>query len=95
MFPKKLGRMIEKRSNVVIHASTTASRYYHINGVIVRLSDHIGKFTGYDLAVYYYNRHYTVLGKSGRRYIEKSFTTAQDVLEFINKFNEFKTLFLG
>lgn len=95
MFPKKLGRLIEKHSSVIIHAQTTVSRYYHINNVIVRLSDHVGKISGYDLAVYYCNRHYIVIGKCGKRYIEKTFTTANDVIIYIKKFNEFKTLFLG
>lgn len=95
MFPKKLGRLIEKHSSVVMHAQTTVSRYYHMNNVIVRLSDHVGKISGYDLAVYYCNRHYIVIGKCGKRYIEKTFTTANDVITYIKKFNEFKTLFLG
>lgn len=95
MYPKKLGRLIEKHSNVVIQARNTISRYYHVSNVIIRLSDHVGKISGYDLAIYYHNRHYTVIGKCSKRYTEQTFTNAKDVMTYIKKYVEFKTLFLG
>lgn len=95
MFPKKLSGVLSKRAVLIQKARSTRSVYYQVNGVVVRLSDHTAKHLGYDLAIYYINRHYSVIGQCAKRGITREFKTKEEVLNFIDTFVSFKHLFIG
>lgn len=95
MFPKKLSGVLSRSAVTVNKSRSSRSVYYQVNGVTVRLSDHSSKRPGYDLAIYYVNRHYIIVARHGNSFQSLTLQTKEQVLQYIDVFASFKQLFVG
>jgi hypothetical protein len=80
---KRLENTLKKLSNKI--ATSYTSTYYTIDNIIVRVSDHYGTTSDFDLTIYYENGIYVCI--PGKVLYRKIFivTNIKSVLEIIDK----------
>ena len=97
MFPVKLSRILRAKASNILESrvKNSDSVYYEVDGIRIRLSDHPAHCRDYDLAVYYLNTHYIVIAICNNRSESASFSTKEEVLEYIETYTHYKKFFLG
>jgi hypothetical protein len=79
-------RRLSAVADKVIESKTSNSTYFHISGVIIRLSDHYCKVSDGDLSIFHQDTSYVLIPMSVSYQEVQFFTSVEELIGFINGF---------